>query len=87
MKIPLDFIKLTVVYQANPARRAANENDMRMREMYIRAMDVLEITPIVADDEAVIAKTFIRTASAPGPMSVMETAEEILEAICQAERV
>jgi hypothetical protein len=77
----MNFIKLHIVYQSNPTKKATSENDLLMREVYYHACDIVEITPTVPDDESLMAKTHVRFAWAQCSFSVMETAEEILALI------
>lgn len=77
----MNFIKLHLVYQNNPAKKATTENDLLMREAYYHACDIVEITPVVPDDDSIMAKTHVRFGWAPHSFSVLETAEEIIELI------
>lgn len=82
----MNFIKVHLVYQNNPMKKATTEADLLMRESYFHACDIIEITPIIPDDESIMAKCYIRfNWNPPNAVSVMETAEEVLELIKAAE--
>jgi hypothetical protein len=82
----MNFIKLHIVYQSNPTKKAVTENDLLLRESYFHTCDIIEVTPTIADDESIMAKTYVRFSwNPPSPISVMETAEEILKLIKEGE--
>jgi hypothetical protein len=81
------FVKLTVVYPDNPHRPSQQPTDMRMRDTFVRPEDILEITPTIPEDGSVVAKTHVRLSWAPGPLTVLETADEVFELLKKAEVV
>lgn len=73
------FIKVHVVYPKHPGKYAKEPEELSMREVYIDVHCIQEITPIIAEDEALVSKTYIKVDYTERVMSVIESAEEILE--------
>ena len=75
------FVKLNVVFPVNPTKRAEDQNDLTMREAYFRIDTIIQIQNCHPDDGSIMAKSHIWLHHMNNPLSVMETADEIIEMI------
>lgn len=76
------FIKITVLFKKNPAKKAESPDDLEMREMNIRADVVRNVYNTHPSDESVMAKAYVVTDHES--YTVLEDAEEILDKLADA---